>query len=203
MSAKIRILLADDTLIAREGWKKILETANDIDVIGDAETAAETFRRVKELKPDVLLIDLKWYGDETAGWTTIREIKKEIGNVKIIAVTAHENLIRDARLAGADSALLKTFTREELFKEIREQAQRPDDSAAFTPVNNIQENLTGRELEVLQLLGKGHRDKEIATILGIAPTTAKNHVKNILEKLSAKNRTQAVAVAREKGLMKR
>jgi DNA-binding NarL/FixJ family response regulator len=201
MNPRIKVIVADDTLIAREGWKKILETANDIEVIGEAKTAAETQRKVKELKPDILLMDLKWFGDETAGWTTIREIKQE-NKVKIIAVTAYENLIREARLAGADSALLKTFTREELLDEIREQASK---SVNITPPlthSSPRDLITDRELQVLELLGKGYRDKEIATLLSIAPTTAKNHVKSILEKLVAKNRTQAVSVAREMGLLK-
>src|SRR6187397_3195582 len=125
MNNKIRVLIADDTLIAREGWKRILETTDDMEVVGEAKKAVETIRKVKELEPDVLIMDLKWFGDETAGWATIREIKQESG-VKIIAVTAYENLIREARLAGADSALLKTFTRDELLEEIREQASRPE-----------------------------------------------------------------------------
>jgi DNA-binding NarL/FixJ family response regulator len=202
MDTRIKIFLADDTLIAREGWKKILETANDIEVVGEAETATETFRKVKELQPDVLLIDLKWYGDDTAGWTTISKIKKDLDTkVKIIAVTAFENLIRDARLAGADSALLKTFSREELLKEIREQYLHPSEVATLNSIISIQEDLTNRELEVLQLLSKGYRDKEIAKLLGIAPTTAKNHVKSILGKLNAKNRTHAVSIAREHRLI--
>lgn len=122
-TTKTRVLIADDTLIAREGWKRILETASDIQVVGEALSAAETLRKVKELMPDVLLMDLKWFGDEQAGWIAIREIKKE-HHVKVIAVTAYESFIRDAQLAGADSALLKTFTREELLSEIREQASR-------------------------------------------------------------------------------
>ncbi len=201
MNPRIKVLLADDTLIAREGWKKILETAKDIEVIGEAKTAAETQRKVKELGPDILLMDLKWFGDETAGWTAIREIKQEY-KVKIIAVTAYENLIRDARLAGADSALLKTFTREELLDEIREQASKPESAVPPLALSSLQSLITDRELQVLELLGKGHRDKEIATLLSIAPTTAKNHVKSILEKLGAKNRTQAVSLAREMGLLK-
>lgn len=203
MNEKIKVLLADDTLIAREGWKKILEMANDIEVVGDAKTATETLRKVKELNPDVLLMDLKWFGDETAGWTTIREIKQEY-NLRVIAVTAFEGLIHDARLAGADSALLKTFTREELLNEIREQYSRLKENA---PVPSLLQNqkrdlLTDRELEVLRLLNEGRRDKEIAQLLGIAPSTAKNHVKKILEKFDANNRTQAVSLAREIGLVK-
>lgn len=201
MNTKIKVLVADDTLIAREGWKRILETTTDIEVVGEAKTAIETPRKVRELRPDVLLMDLKWFGDETAGWTAIREIKKEY-KVKVIAVTGYENLIKDARMAGADSALLKTFTREELLDQIREQASRPEDisvSFNFLPVREV---ITDRELQVLKLMGQGYRDKEIAKLLSIAPTTAKNHVKNILEKINAKNRTQAVSLAREMGLLK-
>ena len=201
METKIKILLADDTLIAREGWKKILETAKDIEIVGDAKSAVETLRKVKELKPDILLMDLNWFGDDTAGWTAIREIKQG-SNVKIIAVTAFENLIRDARLVGADSALLKTFTREQLLDEIHEQAARRSESSISPQSILMGESVTDRESQVLKLMGEGHRDKEIAELLGIAPTTAKNHVKSILVKLNAKNRTQAVSIAREIGLLK-
>jgi DNA-binding NarL/FixJ family response regulator len=202
MSEIISVVIADDTLIAREGWKKILETTSDIRVVGEAKTASETLRRVKELKPDVLLMDLKWFGDDTAGWTTIREIKEEYKGVKIIAVTAFESLIRDARMAGADSALLKTFTREELLDEIRMQASKPEATTSLNSMASVAESITGREMEVLSLLEQGHSDKEIARLLSIAPTTAKNHVKRILEKIGAKNRTQAVSMARQAGILK-
>ncbi len=198
---KIRLLLADDTLIAREGWKKILETANDIEVVGEVKTATEALRIVKELQPDVLLTDLNWFGDETAGWATIREIKRTGSKVKIIAVTSYENLIRDARFAGADSALLKTFTREELLNEIREQASRPDEPTHATRTS-LDATITDRELEVLKLMAGGHSDKSIAAMLNIAPMTAKNHIKNILDKLNSKNRTSAVSVALRMGLIK-
>jgi len=201
MNNKIKVLLADDTLIAREGWKRILETTDDMEVVGEAKKATETLRKVKELMPDVLLMDLKWFGDETAGWAAIREIKQE-SKVKIVAVTAFENLIRDARLAGADSALLKTFTREELLEEIREQASRPENTLTSLEPVSMRESITDRELQVLQLIEEGRRDKEVAKLLGIAPATAKNHVKNILEKLNAENRTQAVSIARGIGLLK-
>jgi two-component system, NarL family, response regulator len=201
MNTKIKVLLADDTLIAREGWKRILETTDDMEVVGEAKKATETLRKVRELKPDVLLMDLKWFGDETAGWAAIQEIKQEL-KIKIIAVTAFENLIRDARLAGADAALLKTFTREELLGEIREQASRPENAPISLNPVSMREIITDREQQVLQLVGEGRRDKEIAKLLNIAPTTAKNHVKKILEKLNAENRTQAVSIAREMGLLK-
>lgn len=202
MSNKIKVLLADDTLIAREGWRRILETAPDIEIVGESKTAAETLRRVKELKPDILLMDLKWFGDETAGWTAIREIKQENLDTRVIAVTGYEGLIRDARLAGADSALLKTFTRDELLSEIHEQASKPVRKDAPVDVIHIHEKLTSRELQVLELLEQGHSDKDIANLLSIAPTTAKNHVKSILEKIGARNRTQAVSRGRQLGILK-
>jgi DNA-binding NarL/FixJ family response regulator len=122
---KITVVLADDTLIGREGLKIILATSEEIKVIGEARTANQATKIVAELKPQVLLMDLKWFGDETAGWMAIKEIKAASPEVKIVAVTAFESLIREARLAGADSAMLKTFTREALLGEIREQAYRP------------------------------------------------------------------------------
>ena len=202
MGKKIRVFLADDTLIAREGWKKILETAEDIEVIGEAETAAETVQMVTNLDPDVLLMDLDWFGDQTAGWSAINEIKQAHNvKVKIIAITAFENLIRDARRVGADSALMKMFTREQLLSEIRTQASKANNSIDVPTLLKSKDLLTDRELEVLRLVAEGHRDKEIAERLFIAPSTAKNFVKKILGKLDAKSRTQAVSKARKLGLI--
>lgn len=197
----IKVLLADDTLIAREGWKKILETADDIEVVGEAESAQETPRKVLELAPDVLLMDLKWFGDPTAGWVAIKEIKTAHPEVKVIAVTAYEELIRDARRVGADAALTKTFGREELLGLIRELHARKESFPAPRPDPALLDDLSTREREVLVLLARGDPDRVIAEALGIAESTAKNHVQSILSKLGAKNRTHAVALARELGLL--
>lgn len=197
----ITVLLADDTLIAREGWKRIFETADDIKVVGEAESAQETPRKVLELEPDVLLMDLKWFGDPTAGWVAIKEIKASRPVVKIIAVTAYEELIRDARIAGADAVLTKTFHREELLDLIRELYARKASFLAPQPEHTLLDELSAREREVLVLLAKGESDKTIAETLGIAESTAKNHVQHILSKLDAKNRTHAAALARELRLL--
>lgn len=203
MSKKIKVFLADDTLIAREGWKKILETAGDIDITGEAGTAALTIEKVNKLKPDVLLMDLDWFGDGTAGWMAIREIKqKHKAKIRIIAITAHEKFIADARWAGADSILEKTFSRDQLLDEIHAQAHRQKDTIDIPAYPSALELLTNRELEVLQLMANGKSNQEIADILKIATTTAKNHVKNIMGKLNAKNRTEAVSIAREMGILK-
>jgi len=198
-TSKINVFLADDQLIAREGWKRILESSKDIIIVGEAITAHETPRLVNEINPDVLLMDLKWFGDESAGWNAIREIKSVNRKTKIIAVTAYENLIKDARLHGADAVLIKNFTREELISLIRELAQKVTSQLPLEVETN--EELTSRELDVLRLVANGFRDKEIAESLSISPATVKNHVKSILAKFGASNRTQAAKIAHDKGLI--
>ena len=197
---KITVMLADDQLIAREGWKRILETSEEIKVIGEAVTSLEAARKATELQPQILLMDLKWFGDESAGWTAIREIKKTSPDVRVIAVTAYEGLIRDARLAGADAALLKTFSRNELI-ELIEAVSKTEINMTVTPIASVKSNLTNREIEVLHLVAKGMRDKEISISLGISPTTVKNHIRNILSKFDVTNRTNAVSRARELKLL--
>ena len=175
----IRVFLADDQYIAREGWKRILDSVDNIEIAGEAITAHEVPRKVMETKPDVILMDLKWFGDESAGWAAIKEVKTKQPSVRVIAVTAYEKLIRDARIAGADAVWLKTFTRDELIGLIRELANKKDTFQAQLVMENhtIIEALTSRETEVLQLISQGFQDKEIARMLNIAPTTVKNHVK--------------------------
>lgn len=195
----IKVFLADDQLIAREGWKRILESSKDIEIIGEAITAHEAPRLVNESQPDILLMDLKWFGDESAGWTAIKDIKRQNKKTKIIAVTAYENLIKDAKNNGADAVLIKNFTRDELISLIRELAKKeeslsPTDEYVFDP-------LSLRELDVLKLAANGARDKQIAEKLHISPATVKNHMKNILEKLNVSNRTEAAKVARDRGIL--
>lgn len=201
LKGPITVLIADDTLVAREGYRTIFETADETEVIGEAKSAPETARKVRELAPDVLLMDLKWYGDPTAGWTAIRDIKKSYPDVKIIAITAYENLIDDARRAGADAALLKTFSRQQLLDLIYELVSHGGSLPTPGPRRTPLDELTERELDVLALLVAGHTDREIADALTIAENTAKNHVGSILSKLGAKNRTHAAGLARDSGLL--
>jgi len=196
----IRVFLADDQLIAREGLKGILEGVADIVIVGEAITALEVPRKVDETKPNIVLMDLKWFGDESAGWSAIRELKNKYSEVKVIAITAYENLVRDARLAGADAVLLKTFTKEELVSLVLELALK--ETTQTLRETTIIEELTLRELDVVKLIADGRRDKEIGKLLNISIATVKNHVKSILAKLNVTNRTEAAKVAREKGLVK-
>jgi CheY-like chemotaxis protein len=133
MPADIRVLLADDTLIAREGWRKILATESDITVVGEATLAQQTAHQVRALRPDVVLLDLIWWDDRSAGLAAIQQIRQQGLPVKIIAVTVEHDLARDARQAGADAVLPKGFTRDDLVNLIRTLAQMPGVTAAAQP----------------------------------------------------------------------
>lgn len=119
MEPRIRVLLADDTLIAREGWKKILETEEGIEVIGEAITAQEVPQKVRELQPDVLLMDLKWFEDESAGAAAIAKVNQVSHQTKVVAITVYPHLIADARKVGCEAALPKGFSKVELVGTIR------------------------------------------------------------------------------------
>ena len=114
-----RLLLADDTLIAREGWRRILETEHDIEIAGEAITAEEVLSMARSSLPDVVLMDLSWYGDRAAGLDTIRSLKSALPSLRIVATTAYDDLINDARSAGADATLPKGFSKAELLSVVR------------------------------------------------------------------------------------
>jgi DNA-binding NarL/FixJ family response regulator len=197
--AKITVMLADDTEVARVGWRGMLGTADDIVVVGEAENPLQALRLAREAKPDVVLMDLKWAGDTTAGWTAISQLKNAHPEMRVIAITAYESLIPDARRAGADQAILKTFRGQELIDLIRELASSREAFPPAAPRESPLDELSPREREVLALLVDGLADKEIAEALSIAPNTARNHVRNVLSKLGVNNRTKAVALAHEHG----
>lgn len=197
----ITVLLADDTLIAREGWKKILMTEPDIVVMGEVIIAQETLHKVHDLRPDVLLMDLKWFDDENAGVSAIAQIKREAPATKVVAITAYTDLVPGARKAGAEAVLPKGFSKAELIDTIRAVHQL----ASFPLISELPqlaEPLSPREQEVLALMAKGMTDREIAGQLYISTSTAKNHGRSIMGKLGAINRAQAVALGFERGLLK-
>ena len=200
MLTGIKVIVADDTMIAREGWKRILETADDIEVIAEVSQVEILPQKVSELSPDIVITDLVWYGDASAGINAIEEIKNKNSKVKIIAVTAYEALIRGARRAGVDATLTKTFSRDDLIRLIRELS-----SGTFAHDSKDEHitslKMSSRELEIITLLAEGRSDKEISEILGIGTATTKNHIKSIFNKLNTKNRTQAVHIARDNGLI--
>ncbi|MDQ3704173.1 MAG: response regulator transcription factor [Chloroflexota bacterium] len=201
MTKPITVLLADDMLIARAGWQRILELEDDIEVAGEAVTAQEAASKVLTLQPDIVLMDLDWFGDQTAGITAIAQIKRVSPQTRVIAVTAFQYLIGDARKMGADGALSKGFSRQELLDMIRSVQSTTSFQPPASEVGYADE-LTSRELEILALLADGLSDKEVALELAIVTSTVKNHVRSILSKLGARDRTQAVSMAFRKGLLR-
>ncbi len=225
----IRILLADDHPIVREGLRAVLETQPDFEVVGTPQQAAdgnEALRLALQLQPDILLLDLEM--PVMDGVETIRHLRQQPQpgasrdrQPRIIVFTAFDNdeRIIAALEAGANGYLLKGAPREEIFNAIRVTMQggsllqpviaskllrhvgQQYGGRASNGQPTLIEALTERELEVLALLAQGMPNKEIAARLIISERTAKFHVSSIMGKLGATNRTEAVSLAAQKGLI--
>lgn len=206
----IRIVLADDHPIVREGLASVLETQPDFDVVGQAGDGAETVRLVGELRPDVVLLDLEM--PDVDGVQALRRLRAADPDTKALIFTAFDTdeRIIGAVQAGARGYLLKGAPREELFGAIRVVAgggTTLQPALAARLMEHVangergEESLTEREHEVLQLMARGLQNKEIAGRLVISERTVKFHVSAILAKLGAGNRTEAVRMALERGLV--
>jgi DNA-binding NarL/FixJ family response regulator len=119
MKEHLDVLVADDTLIAREGWRAILETTDEVRVVGEAITIEDVYFQTQQLCPDVVLLDVKWGSHKQAGLAAILKLKRECPDVKIVAISAYEELLARARGLGADGALPKSFSRDELLATIK------------------------------------------------------------------------------------
>jgi DNA-binding NarL/FixJ family response regulator len=208
----IRILIADDHPIVREGLSAVLETQPDFTIVGEAASGAEAVEQAASLRPDVILLDLEL--PELDGVVALRQIRADNPTARTIIFTAFDTdeRILAAVQAGAQGYLLKGAPREELFQAIRvvhgggsllqpvvaARLLRQVSGAAAAP---LPEPLTERELEVLRQLARGRQNKEIATELWISERTVKFHVSAILAKLGVGNRTEAVSKAAQLGLI--
>ncbi|MBV9690871.1 MAG: response regulator transcription factor [Ktedonobacteraceae bacterium] len=224
MKATIRILLADDHPIVREGLRAVLETQSDFEVVGESASGDKVLQQVAQLQPDLLLLDLEM--PVMDGVETIKRIHQLQlqRNPRIIVFTAFDNdeRIIHAIQAGADGYLLKGAPRDDIFnairvtqqggsllqpivasKLLRHVVQQRGTSTATKQDTDMPaiEELTERELEVLRLLAQGMPNKEIAARLIISERTVKFHVSSIMGKLGATNRTEAVALAAQRGLI--
>ena len=214
MSTVIRILVADDHPIVRDGLVAILSTQADFDVVGEAATGLETVQQAEALKPDVILLDLEM--PELDGVEAIRRMRDTNPDIHVIVFTAFDTdeRILGAVRAGARGYLLKGVPREEVFQAIRvvhagDSLLQPIVASKLLrqvsqehTTSAMLEALTPRELDVLHLLARGLENKEIALELVISERTVKFHVSSILSKLGAGNRTEAVALAAQQGLIK-
>ena len=201
----IRILAVDDHPLLRSGIGSLIATQPDMQLVGEACTGKEAVQLHRELNPDVTLMDLQM--PDMSGLDAIIAIRSENPSARIIVLTTYSGdaLAHRALKAGAQAYVLKSLVRTEILKTIRlvhEGGKRVQaDVAAEIAKHTADATLTTREIEVLQLVASGHANKEISARLSINEETTKSHVKNILAKLGAHDRTHAVSLALKRGII--
>jgi len=203
----IRILVADDHPVVRDGLVAMLGTQADFQVVGEATTGPEVIQQVAALQPDVVLLDLEM--PEMDGVEVLHRLRQQNLEARAVVFTAFDtdDRIVGAVQAGAQGYLLKGSPREEIFQAVRvvhsggSLLQPVVATKLLRQVSQDFEPLTPRELQVLHLLAQGLPNKEIAAKLVIAERTVKFYVSSILSKLRVGNRTEAVAVAAQRGLI--
>jgi DNA-binding NarL/FixJ family response regulator len=205
MDQPIRILIAEDHLIARVGVKAIINAQPDMKVVAEAVNGMQAVELYRKHRPDVTLMDVRMPG--MSGVEATIAIRGEFADAHIIALSTYggDEDIRRALQAGARSYLTKDVLGEELIRAIHAVhaggKYLPAGVAAALESSALPAGLSAREMEVLSLIVKGQGNKQIAFQLGIAEHTVKNHVKNILSKLSVDDRTQAATAAIQRGII--
>ncbi len=215
---RIRVLIADDHRVVREGLAAILNTKENIEVVGEAQNGQEAVEKARSLVPDVILMDVSMPG--MGGVEATRVIKRELPHIGIVALTMYEEeqYIFDLVRAGATGYLLKDTDSAQIVAAIQsiyrgESLIHPSVAskilAEFSLMaqgkgkkrGGVEHDLTERELTVLRLVKDGKTNKEVANSLGLSEKTVKNHVRNIFHKLQVYDRTQAAILAIRKGLI--
>ena len=202
---RIRILIVDDHPVVRAGLTSMLGTQAELEVIGSASSGEEALAKLRQVEPDVLLLDLRMHG--MSGVDTLMAMKRSAHDARVIILTSFETDedIYRAVQAGAHGYLLKDTSLREMVEAIRTvHAGRryiPRDIAARLAERMMRTDLTPREIEILKLLSKGPTNKEIGRALGISENTVKNHVNSIIEKLEVSDRTEAATTAIQRGLI--
>jgi two-component system, NarL family, response regulator len=202
----IRVLLAEDHEVVRDGLAAIIDYQSDMTVVGHASNGEEAVERFAELQPDITLMDLRMPG--MGGALAIEVIRKKFGDARIIVLTTYdgdENIYR-ALKAGARGYLLKDSGKDDLLSAIRAVHEGrsyvpPEIATRLVTRTQAGAPLTTREIEVLQLIAEGKSNKEIGAALFISEGTVKTHVNSIHEKLSVSDRTEAVIVALKRGII--
>jgi DNA-binding NarL/FixJ family response regulator len=201
----IRILSVDDHPLLREGIAMLIENQPDMDLVAQAATGREAIELFRKHKPDVTLMDLRL--PDISGIDALIAIRAENPDACVVMLTTFEGDVEIQRAleAGARGYLLKTTPAKELVEVIRQtyagKKRIPAEVAAHLAEHLGEEELTPREVEVLKHLAEGNRNKDIGERLFISEETVKVHIKHIMEKLGANDRTQAVAIAVRRGII--
>jgi DNA-binding NarL/FixJ family response regulator len=214
----ISVVIADDQTLVRDGFRMILDAQDDIEVVGEAADGFEAVERARELRPHVVLMDVRMPGRD--GLEATRELLRESPKTHVLILTTFDlnEYVYEAMRAGASGFLLKDIPRSQLIEGVRTVAggeallaptitkrlieqfvRRPP--ASVRPLPPKLDALTAREREVLQLLARGRSNAEIATELYVSEATVKTHVAHALAKLDLRDRVQAVVFAYESGLI--
>lgn len=204
-SSGIRILTVDDHQLLREGIAAVLEAQEDMTLVGEASSGREAIETFRQLRPDVTLMDLRM--PDMSGIEAIAAIRAEFPNARIIVLTTYTGDVQAAAAlkAGASGYLLKSLVRKELLETIRAvhvgKRRVPPEIATEIAEHVADDSLTERELEVLRAVAAGKSNKLIAAELDISEGTVKTHMKSILPKLDATDRTHAVMIALKRGIL--
>jgi len=210
---KISVLLADDHRLVRDGLKTIIDSSNDIHVIGEASNGLEALKKVEELRPDVVLLDISM--PNLNGMETARRIKKEHPAIKIIILTMHEEqeysmkmvrmgvagyLVKDSTAGEVMEAIRSVYNGKAFFSPQIAKVLAESYREAVTDTEDPYERLNNREREILQLITEGHTNKTIASILCISPKTVDNHRTNLMRKLNIHSTADLVRWSTKRGL---
>lgn len=201
----IRIVVVDDHFIVREGLRSLIERQPDFIFAGQAANGAEAIQVHEELKPDIMIIDLGL--PVLSGVEAIRAIRDATPDARILVLSNFEGDedIHASFEAGASGYILKHRSGEQIVPAIRALMEGkqwiPEEIARQLKARKFVETLTLREREIVLCIAKGEANKQISTSLGITEETVKSHVKNILSKLQAKDRTEAVTLALKRGIV--